>query len=149
MQHLRTSLLYILIGTSLMTASCNKADISYRVVGEFRMYNRLPNPVVITLVNYIEGNYKQVEIVPGDSLVVTYTGSSGFEDIDPRLYRPGLDADTTIIRFNDSLCYGEYQDMGLIMHNIDSYTYQKRGRRNYLFFFNIDSSLLHLATKCD
>jgi hypothetical protein len=87
-------------------------------------------------------------VAPKDSIILTTDGDTHEKVAYPEYYLPAISGDTTKIVFDDTLCYVEYNRKGAILQNIKSYTYTKRGDRDYVFYFTIDSTLLKLATKC-
>lgn len=142
-----TSIILLLL-MSLSFFSCRTIK-SYAVRGEFRYYNRIDDTIRVYLKQGLNKAF-EYHIVPGkDSLVLFTTGETDMEKpADPKGYLPAICSDTTTIRFNDSLCYSEYNKTGSLLHNISSYSYYRKGDRDYLFYFNIDSTLLKRANKC-
>jgi hypothetical protein len=137
-------LLLIAIGSS-----CGKTRKSYVVKGEFRYYNKMDDTIQVLLYHGLNTVFQSIYVSPHDSLVLHTDGEDYKTVADPMGYRPGISADTTTIVFNDTLCYSEYHHNGPILHNISSYTYEKRGERDYVFFYDIDTSLLSLAVRCN
>ncbi|MCD6010959.1 MAG: hypothetical protein K0Q79_821 [Flavipsychrobacter sp.] len=115
--------------------------------GEFRYYNRTVNTIRVSLVLGMEKAYASYTLAPGDSFVINTSGI-GEKVADPEKYVPGIASDTTTIRFNDTLCYSEYMKKGPVLHNNATHTYLKRGDNDYIFYFNIDTILYNLATRC-
>jgi hypothetical protein len=130
----------------LFLVSC-RTRVDHSMKGEFRYYNRTSNTIDVSLKGGIIKAFDAYTIASGDSFVL-FTSDIGPEVVDPKDYRPGILADTTTIMFNDTLCYSEYDKAGNILHNIDRYTYVKKGNNYYIFFFSIDSNLFKLAKSC-
>ena len=142
-----TLVLLIVAGIS---CSCGKTRRSYKVSGEFRYYNQFGNTVRITVRSGLTKALETYAVAVGDSLVLSTTGETDQknEEVNPQGYAPALLADTTTVRFNDSVCYNEYNKNGAVLHNIASYTYRKRADKDYIFFFTIDSSLYKQGGTC-
>lgn len=141
---------FLTIGiSSLLIASCGKTITDYRVKGEFRYINYLNDTVTIKIYGRINGaTFDEFKIAPKDSVMLTTDGETIEKTASPENYLPAISGDTTKLVFDDTLCYVEYNRKGAILQNIKSYTYTKRGDRDYVFYYSIDSSLLKLATKC-
>jgi hypothetical protein len=139
---------YSALSAILLMISCGKQHTSYVVKGEFRYYNLLTETVDIYIKDGYNGVVDSYEVKPNDSLVLFTSGESDRTVAEAKGYRPAISGDTTRLIFNDSLCYEEHHFEGQVIQNIASYNSLKRGDRDYLFFFNIDSSLLKLAAKC-
>lgn len=132
----------------ILLISCGKTTVDYHVKGEFVYYNRLSVPVQVRIRAGLNKAKEDHTIAPGASLSL-YTDGMGSKVADPKGYVPGIVGDTTVIQFNDTLCYGEYNSRGPILHSINSYTYEKRGDADYVFYFDIDSNLVKKARRCD
>ncbi|MBZ0099538.1 MAG: hypothetical protein K8F30_10655 [Taibaiella sp.] len=133
----------------IASCSCGKTRRSYKVSGEFRYYNRLDDTIRVVIKLGLNKAFESYIVPAGDSVVITTVGETDLEGpVDPKGYAPGILADTTSVIFNDTLCYNEYHKSGTMLHDIDSYTYLKRGDKDYLFFFNIDSNLYRMAGAC-
>lgn len=133
----------------IVACSCGKTRKTYRVDGEFRYYNRLAGPVTVEIRAGLNKAFESHVLQPGDSMVLTTVGETDADEpAQPKSYAPGITADTAAIRFGDSFCYVEYRS-GPVLHNINSYTYQQRGDRDYVFFLDIDSNLLNMARPCE
>lgn len=121
----------------------------YAVKGEFRYLNALQQPVTIRLHQGMNQRYATYNIQPGETVAISTMGDTYLnEPADPQSYVPALIADTTVLQLNDTLCYTEYKGSGQILHNINSYTHERRGDKDYIFYFTIDSTINNLGTKC-
>lgn len=124
---------YPLVIATLFLIACGKTQVDYAVKGEFIYYNRLNSPVEV----HIKGGLKKAQedhtVAPGSSITF-YTDDIGPKVADPKGYLPGISPDTTILQFNDSLCYAEYNHRGSKLNDINNYTYKKRGDADYLLF---------------
>lgn len=117
----------------MITYSCSIRK-HYAVRGEFRYYNLLQGPIIIKLHQGMQQLYATYNIQPSDFISISTTGQTYLkEPVDPKFYKPALLADTTVIQFNDTLCYIEYNNSGSIVENINSYTYERRSDRDYYF----------------
>lgn len=150
MQQNQTWIHFLTIGISgLLIASCGKTTTDYRVKGEFNYTNNLDKAVRIYIIG--NGNNENIDSIflpPKGQIKLTTDGDTYEKTASPENYLPAISGDTTKIVFDDTLCYVEYNRKGAILQNIKSYTYTKRGDRDYVFYYSIDSSLLKLATKC-
>jgi hypothetical protein len=140
--------LCIIIGISIIAYSCSKKRVEYILKGEFRYTNNLADTVHVKIRN---GYFKAMdvyEILPYTALVLNTSGDYHQKKAEPDVYRPAIGGDTTTLYFNDTLCYSEYFYSGNTLHNIGSYAYDRRGDRDYVFYFTIDSALVKRAVKC-
>lgn len=131
----------------ILASSC-KPRIDYANRGEFHYYNRLSAPVLIEVKNGLNKAYETYNIAPGGSIVI-HTSHDGPKVAKRSGYLPGLYADTTTIRMFDTLCYIEDKSSRRMLFDIDAYDYEKRGDADYVFRFDIDSTLYKLAGKCE
>ena len=151
MQQNQTYIHFLTIGiSSLLIASCGKSITDYRVKGEFNYTNNLDKAVRI----YISGNgnnenIDSIILLPKGQIKLTTDGETIEKVASPENYLPAMSGDTTKIVFDDTLCYAEYNRKGAILQNIKSYTYTKRGDRDYVFYYTIDSNLQKMAKKCN
>jgi hypothetical protein len=139
---------FLIFGFSGCFFSCGKTITEYVVKGEFYYINITNQVVKVRIVDGFDKALSNYSILPNDSLILTTSGDTHSKTSDPSGYKPGISGDTTTLIFKDSLCYSEYHFTGPILQNIDSYSYQKRGDRDYVFFFKIDTSLLNKTTRC-
>ncbi len=140
--------LCIIIGISAIVHSCGKKRVDYTLKGEFRYFNNLADTVHVKIRN---GYFKAMDsyvILPYTALVLNTSGDYHQKKAGPDIYRPAIGGDTTTLYFNDTLCYSEYFYGGNTLHNIESYTYDGRGDRDYVFYFTIDSALVKRAGRC-
>jgi hypothetical protein len=136
------------IGISLMSFTCAKTTIDYNVLGEFQYKNNMNKPITLKIINGYHAAFAQHIIQPNDVLILKTSENSHNKQANPLYFKPGASGDTTTVFFNDTLCYSEYHYNGLLLQNINTYTYEKRGDRDYIFRFNIDSTLFNLAVTC-
>ncbi len=140
--------LCILFGISLLTFSCSKKRVDYTLDGEFRYINNLPDTVHIRIRNGLYKTTDAYTILPYTVLALNTSGDHNRKTAEPNAYRPAISGDTTTLYFNDTLCYSEYHYSGNTLQNIESYSYDRRGDRDYLFYFTIDSALVKRAGRC-
>lgn len=148
MQPKVTYRLYLIFGISLIAFSCIKKRIDYTLEGEFRYINNLPDTVRVRIRNGLYKTTDAYTILPYTVLTLNTSGDYNRKTAEPKAYRPAIGGDTTTLYFSDTLCYSEYHDSGNTLQNIESYSYDRRGDRDYLFYFTIDSTLVKRAGKC-
>ena len=128
--------LLLISGMSATLVSCGKTITDYAVWGEFHYINKTPLSITIKVKGAINGATSvQHIILPNDSIVLKTSGITTQKTATPNGYLPPLTADSLTVIFKDTLCYKEYDKSGPILQNIDSYTYQKKGRKGLCFLF--------------
>lgn len=132
--------------SSLLFAACGKTIIEYLVKSEFRYINKTSHPIKINIYGNISGSpFNSYDVAPNDSLVLVDSDQTHEQEAQPEYYVPLLQGDSVEIIIFDTLYYTEYKEKA-ILNNINSYEYYKRGVRDYVFTYNIDSVILKLAT---
>lgn len=141
-------MLFLTSGINLLLSSCGKTTVEYRVKGEFRYSNGTTRTARIIVRGTMEGApLKEYQLPPGDTLTLYTEGETHKQTAAPQNYRPAVSGDTTTLVWSDTLCYSEYGHNGPVLQNINAYTAQKRGDRDYVFYYPIDN-LLPSATPC-
>lgn len=142
---------FLIIGISitLLISSCGKTTKNHRVQGEFNYTNNLDRAISIFISGNVNNeNIDTIFLMPKGKIKLTTDGETHEKYTEPEYYLPAISGDTTKIVIHDTLCYAEYNRNGAVLQNIQSYTYTKRGDRDYVFYYSFDSSLLKLASKC-
>lgn len=142
-------MLYMISGINLLLPSCSKKSVEYRVKGEFRYGNNTSREVRIIIRGAMNGApFREYSVSAGDTLTLFTEGETHQQTASPQEYRPAISGDTTTVIWDDTLCYSEYNHTGPTLQNINAYTAQRRGDRDYLFYYSIGNNLLNAATKC-
>lgn len=139
-----------LTGTVCLLDACGKTRTSYIVRGKFNYINHTKeNLRIMVRGQMVSGStLQQFEIKSNDTLTLLTEGETDFLTADPEGYVPAISGDTTTIVIADTLCYKEYNRKGVKLQNIKAYTYQKVSDRSYIFNYELDSSIVKLASQC-
>ena len=133
-----------------LLSACGKTRSSYIVRGDFNYINETGKDIILRVRGQmVNGSTLQTfSLLSNDTLMLHLEGETDFEDAEPFGYVPPLSGDTTTVQTSDTLCYREYNRTGALIQNIRAYSYTKLGRREYRFYYTIDSNLTMLATRC-
>lgn len=151
---LRSKLLYraavIAVLLHLLLSSCGKTMSSYVIRGEFHYINQTQgNLKILVYGQMINGSTLQTyDLQSNDSLVLYTEGETDAATADPFGYVPVISGDTTILVIDDTLCYKEFNYSGPELQNIGTYLHYKRGPRDYVFRYRIDSNMIARAGRC-
>lgn len=142
-------MLFTISGINLLLPSCGKKSVEYRVKGEFRYGNNTSREIRIVIRGAMNGApLREYSLPAGDTLTLFTDGETHSKTASPQDYRPAISGDTTTVLWDDTLCYSEYNHTGPLLQHIDAYTAQRRGDRDYLFYYIIGNDLLGAAVKC-
>lgn len=150
----RSKLLYsaavIAVLFNLLLSSCGKTMTSYVVRGEFHYINQTQrNLKILVYGQMINGSTLQTyNLQANDSLILYTNGETDAKTADPFGYLPAISGDTTILVIDDTLCYKEFSYSGPELQNIGTYINHKRGPRDYVFYYRIDSNIVARARRC-
>lgn len=139
--------IYSIIGIGLIVTGCAKN--SYIVIGDFYYINETENTVELRNRPSNNSSFDIYLLAAHDTLKISTTAETASKIAAIRGYIPPLAGDTTVVVFNDSMCYYEYSLNGLYFNRIEAYKNVKISNRHHQFYLSIDSNQLKSAVPCN